>query len=114
MGWTTCRSWRNVRDIASEITNGFELGHVNYRVTAAALVGSTLWTLEKREGEPVEIGCHLLTMDGEGLGHKSLGECMYPYYFDCPLEFLEVAPVACEKWRERVRAYHAAHGSGRA
>jgi hypothetical protein len=41
---------------------------------------------------------------------KEIEEGMGPYFYDCPLSFLERAPVApgpfSAKWRERVCAYH--------
>jgi hypothetical protein len=54
------------------------------------------------------ISCHLLQNGGEdGWGYKPMEECMGPYYYTCPLAYLEMVPVACEEWREGVRAYHA-------
>lgn len=81
------------------------------------VIGKTLWTVEERrhykpgEAEPYEakryIGCYLLDKDGDfGWGYKSMCESMHPYYFDCPLAYLGMVPVACEPWREQVRLYH--------
>jgi hypothetical protein len=32
---------------------------------------------------------------------------MHPYYYSCPLRFLDLAPEQSRAWREGVRAYHA-------
>ncbi len=54
------------------------------------------------------IGCDLLRCErGYGWGYKDLCESVHPYYYSCPLAYLEMVPVACETWRERVREYHA-------
>lgn len=40
---------------------------------------------------------------GEGVEYNTLHEDMGPYYYDCPLKYLEMVPVANEEWREEVR-----------
>ena len=76
-----------------------------------------LWTVWERtftkDEQPVKpherwIGCDLLRYrKGDGWGYKDMEESMHPYYYSCPLGYLELVPVACEKWREGVRSYHA-------
>ena len=39
--------------------------------------------------------------------HKPMCESMGPFYYSCPLGYLELVPVADEQWRECVRSYHA-------
>jgi len=34
-------------------------------------------------------------------------ESMHPYYYSCPLAYLDAVPVACEEWRQLVLQYHA-------
>lgn len=54
------------------------------------------------------IGCDLIRFDRDGgWGYKDMDESMHPYYYSCPLKYLDMVPVACEKWREGVRKYHA-------
>jgi hypothetical protein len=53
------------------------------------------------------IGCHLLESSGGEWGYKSLDESVHPYYYSCPLRYLDMAPVRSSEWREGVRAYHA-------
>lgn len=75
-----------------------------------------LWTVWERiftkngvEARPVQrwIGCDLLQYQtGYGWGYKDMEEAMGPYQCSCPLGYLALVPVACESWREGVRAYH--------
>ena len=34
-------------------------------------------------------------------------ESMHPYYYTCPLSYLDLAPEQSADWRAGVRAYHA-------
>ena len=53
------------------------------------------------------IGCHLLESSGGDWGYKSLDESVHPYYYSCPLRYLDMAPVQSSEWRERVHRFHA-------
>ena len=77
-----------------------------------------LWTVWERtftkgghEVKPTErwIGCDLLRYQSSyGWGYKDMEESMGPYFYSCPLKYLDIVPVvANESWREQVRAYHA-------
>jgi hypothetical protein len=77
------------------------------------VIGGVLWTVDevtrfKPEGKQRErtIGCHLLERGYGGWGFKVMCEAMHPYYYTCPLEYLDLVPVACPEWREKVRLYH--------
>lgn len=54
------------------------------------------------------IGCDLLKRDKglNGWMYKPLGESCHPYYYNCPLKYLKMAPVACQEWRDKVIEYH--------
>jgi hypothetical protein len=32
---------------------------------------------------------------------------VHPYYYSCPLRYLDMAPVQSFEWRERVHRFHA-------
>ena len=80
-----------------------------------------LWTVWERtfakEGQDTEparrwIGCYLLQYQRNyGWGYKGMDESMFPYYFSCPLRYLEMVPIerygGHAEWRERVRQHHA-------
>ena len=64
--------------------------------------------------QPTErwIACDLLRYERNyGWGYKPMSETMHPYYYSCPLSYLDIVPVerygGHEKWREGVRLYHA-------
>lgn len=74
----------------------------------------TVWeqnfTMEGQEYRPTErwIGCDLLQFQRNfGWGYKDMDESMHPYYYSCPLSYLEKVPVANEEWRKKVRERHA-------
>jgi hypothetical protein len=52
------------------------------------------------------IQCDLLKGGGNGWGYKSMDESMHPYYYSCPLSYLDLAPEQCAEWRQKVREYH--------
>ncbi len=71
----------------------------------------TVWELVVTANGIIEtsrfIGCDLIRFRREdGWGYKNLDESSHPYYYSCPLKYLDMVPVACEKWREGVRKYH--------
>jgi hypothetical protein len=75
--------------------------------------GSVLWTVEEtvRYKEQVErdtfIGCYLLEAREGKAGYKPMDESMGPYYYSCPLSYLDMVPEANKEWREKVRTYYA-------
>ncbi len=76
----------------------------------------TRWTDKPRTNQPVDIiGCHCLQKSVEKFddgskriywGYKSISECMGPYYYTCPLSYLDAAPVDNQDWRDLVKTYH--------
>lgn len=64
------------------------------------------WNQLKAGESLVFIRCDLLESSGDGWGYKPLEESMHPYYFSCPLHFLELAPEQCPEWRAAVRQFH--------
>ncbi len=77
------------------------------KATAHTVKGNVLWTVEPSNGTPL-IGCYLLgSSRGFGYGYKDMCESMHPYYYSCPLSYLEKAPETCPEWRAGVRKFHA-------
>jgi hypothetical protein len=90
-----------------------------YKTLARACVGNHLWAVMERtvqaeggEKESVKfIALFLMQCDkGYGWGYKDMTESMHPYYYTCPKAFLDMVPVACQEWRDKVLAYHAKRG----
>jgi hypothetical protein len=75
-------------------------------------VGNVLWTVW--QVTPVDgrepyryIGCDLMQLEnGYGWGYKDMDESCHPYYYTCPLSYLDMVPVACQGWRDGVIALH--------
>jgi hypothetical protein len=64
--------------------------------------------------EPVQrwTQCDLLrySKSNEGWGYNDLEESMHPYFYSCPLGYLEMVPLEVfggnEEWRTLVRSHH--------
>lgn len=52
------------------------------------------------------ICCDLVEKSGLSWGVKRLDEAMGPFYYSCPLRFLEIADELSPSWRESVREFH--------
>jgi hypothetical protein len=79
-----------------------------------------LWSVWERtftrDGQPVQaterwIACDLLRYQRDyGWGYKDMDESMHPYYYSCPLSYLEMVPLdqfgGNAEWREGVKAHH--------
>jgi hypothetical protein len=70
-----------------------------------------LWAVQRfsRSSQPPKtiLVCFLLEGSPNGWGYKELTESEHPYYYTCPLKYLELAPETCAEWREHVRGRHA-------
>ena len=73
--------------------------------------GNVLWTVRQATDGHRWIGCDLLQRSSDGWGHKPMEEGMHPFYYTCPLKYLELVadsePSTNAKWREGVKFYHA-------
>lgn len=84
------------------------------KIIASRLVGNHHWYVgETAEGNRF-IGLDLIQVSKGRIGYKDMDESMGPYYNDCPLSFLKLAPYVegfsgqhSAAWRERVVAHHA-------
>ena len=117
MGWTYVRTSRD--QLIRELTAPQNGECVRSEVIDHTLVGNVLWTVVRitakqasttglSAGESVcLIGCNLLESAGCEWGYKALTEAEHPYYYSCPLRYLDMAPVQSPEWREGVLAHHA-------
>ena len=105
--------------LIQELIQPQEGERAHYQVIAHALRGNVLWSVVRitakvagifglDAGESTAfIRCDLLQGSGNDWGHKPLEEAMHPYYYSCPLRYLDMAPEQCRDWRDGVRAHHA-------
>ena len=117
MGWYFARQSRD--QLIRELIEPQESERARSEVIAHALRSNVLWSvvrvtakhagvLDLAVGESTTfIRCDLLQSSRGEWGHKPLDESMHPYYYSCPLRYLDLAPVRSAEWREGVRAYHA-------
>ena len=87
------------------------------KLLQSSAVGNHHWYLAKTtkpDGSEVTwIGLDLMQGGGrnQGWGYKDMSESMGPYYYDCPITYLDKASPAkgCAiEWRAKVRSYHEA------
>lgn len=116
MGWYFSRQTRD--QLIGELITPQENEQARSEVIAHALRGNVLWSVVRvtakqagmlglKEGESTTfIRCDLLKGSHGEWGYKPLDESMHPYYYSCPLSYLELTPARSEAWREGVRTYH--------
>lgn len=117
MGWYFSRQTRD--QLIRELIDPQESERARSEVIAHAVRGNVLWSvvrvtakqagvLNLAAGESTTyIRCDLLQRSGDEWGYKPMDESMHPYYYSCPLRYLDMAPMRSAEWREGVRAYHA-------
>jgi hypothetical protein len=103
MGWLfpyhTSTKASLVEDVTKEITAS------GNTIVATKSVGKGLWMLvtPKNLDKPI-IVFYLMEKVGTW-GYKDMDESMHPYYYDCPVAWLEKAPVLSQPWRDGVMAH---------
>jgi len=116
MGWTFVRLTRD--QVIRELTAPHNGEHIRSEIVDHTLFDNVLWSVvrvtAKRAGvmnpvfmlDEIDNGCHLLESAGGEWGYKSLIEAEHPYYYSCPLHYLDMVPTQCAEWRERVHHFH--------
>lgn len=91
---------------------------IQSQVIAYRVVGDNLWsvrecTVTAVDGKVIKDRERVLLLDlmepsSTGWGYKGMDEAMGPYETNCPVEFLDLAPMPAgpyaASWREKVRA----------
>lgn len=118
MGWLY--SSRSRSELIHHLIQPEDNPNGSTRVIAHTLRGNVLWSVveltakvegvhrDLAAGESLRyIRCDLLQRSGGQWGYKDLCESVHPFYYTCPLSYLDMVPVASPEWREHVHAYHA-------
>lgn len=106
------------RDIIEDLCKTFKVSeNREHRTLKHCCVGNVLYSLNEYDtgvdsarvdGVVRYIGVNLLLRSPEGWGYKPMDETMHPYYYDCPLSYLDEASApenaSAAEWREKVRA----------
>ena len=103
------------RDTGEMLVKSTCLKHC-YRGGVFAGVLWSVWersfTKDGEEVQPTErwIQCDLLRCDRGEWGYKDMEESMHPYYYSCPLSYLDLVPIdrygGNQEWREQVIEHH--------
>jgi hypothetical protein len=106
MGWLY--GWESKADIVKHLTapTAYSGGT---RIVAHSVRGSELWmVVEPAEGDREIVLCLIEGRSKKaGFGYKDMSESMHPFYYNCRLSYLAMAPEKCAEWRAKVRLYHA-------
>lgn len=96
MGWSY--GWKSKSDLVHMLKTDF-IG-----LKTSCVRGNMFWGVADYKGENVIVCAIIGSSDGEW-GYKGMDESMGPYYYNCPLSYLDMAPVQNAEWREKVREY---------
>ncbi|WP_081884600.1 hypothetical protein [Pseudomonas sp. AAC] len=118
MGWLF--SSRTRSELIQDLIRPEDTARASVRVLVHTLRGNVLWSVSEvtakatgvhpdlAPGESMRyIRCDLLQRSGGEWGYKAMDESMAPYYYSCPLRYLDMAKELSPGWREKVRAHHA-------
>lgn len=126
MGWTYPHDLNRKQLIAQRVA-GWERDTDEMLVKSTCLkhcyrgnvFSGVLWSVWERtftkDGEQVQpnerwIQCDLLRCDQGEWGYKDMEESMGPYYYSCPLGYLELVPIdrfgGNVEWRKQVAEHH--------
>lgn len=100
MGWDF--GWKTRRELVEYLTDS--KATVKFAVVNESGT-SVLWAV-KNYGNGNFIGCYLMEKSTHGHGYKEMCESMHPYYYSCPLEFLDMAEESSAEWRAGVKKFH--------
>ena len=120
MGWLF--SHRSKEQLLRELLAASSTFSRDREILAHSVVGNELWTVVKLtlhvaglindnlKGDSFTfIKLDLLDVSNGYWGSQSISESMGPYYYGCPLEFLDMATFGVNQvWREQLRQHHQA------
>jgi len=110
MGWTFDAKPTTKADFIARLRRDYESG--GHTVLDHKVVGKECWWLlqlsaTSRDAGRVIIAVDLLDRHGGCWGSKGMDESVHPFFYACPLSWLDRAPVENADWRAGVRKWHA-------
>ena len=109
MGWTFCRNKTVQQLVLDHIKlSGTRIVEKHILVKHSTNMGEVnfvLWCLNKTTTGQKYISCITYMLEGGEWGYNGFCESSYPYYFSCPLEYLDECPVTSQEWRNGVKEY---------
>ena len=103
MGWDSSTAWNTKAKAKAYLDDSIKRSGWTIHDTKASRDGQ--WYLIERQGEMI-IYLGLMKKGRGEYAIKTISESMGPYYFDCPLKWLDLAPVASQEWRDKVKELH--------
>lgn len=98
------------RQVIDELTEERKKDGRVFRTLRKCLRGNTMYALHESGPEDDTtkwIGVYLLARHGGAWGYKDMDETVHPYYYDCPVSYLDEADEAttdgAKEWRRIVR-----------
>ncbi|CAK7008890.1 hypothetical protein [Saezia sanguinis] len=67
---------------------------------------SPLWHLAAGQSKKIIVSNLIEHVDAHW-GYQQIEEAFHPSYYSCPLAYLDKVPTASDKWRNKVRLFHA-------
>lgn len=109
MGFTSSREWQSVKDVIDYRVQ--ECKKAGKYIKHSVVNGNRLWMLAKNyEDDRPSIFLDVIRKSGDyGFGYKDMSAVEHPYYYDCPLNFLDLTEdfgIDFENWKRFVIAYH--------
>jgi hypothetical protein len=112
MGWTYSREWENKEDVVDYLKDCYNDGIVHSETYEEGQ--HILWTIlcikdNLADNSKYLIVCDLISPSQYGWGHKTIDEMMGPFYYSCPIHFLNLTEKSEYKnkgWRKNVVEYH--------
>lgn len=110
MGWDSSSSWRNAKDVHASIRRDYTGdGQATIIAEAAKNFGRHFWVVfETTKGKFIS----LFLIERQGFkndsqwAYKHITESEGPFYYTCPIDFLDMAPETNAEWRGKVVAEH--------
>ena len=117
MGWLYPYHTKTRADLVKHLRAGYNTP--THKILRSQCVGNHFWALCESTPTDGPVTRYILLCllqgperdnPGGTWGHKDMDESAGPYYYDCPLSYLDLAtePIndAALIWREKVRAHH--------
>ena len=104
MGWCLMEKGASKSKVIAYLRSSYD---PKFKSVKSTLAGNQLWSvMQCHDTGLIHIHLDLLGSQGGRWGHKGISEASGPYYYNCPLLFLLVAPVTNQDWRDKVLRYH--------
>lgn len=109
MGWLF--GWNTRKQLAEHLISGNGVNTIKH-----CWKGNNLWAVQEgrtHDDKPVTFIALYLVRGGnnsrDGWGYKDMDETTGPYYYNCPLSYLDMVPDPggyATEWRAKVREHH--------